>query len=80
MFHQMGTKDSLVPLFGFLQMIEDIGLDDLQIFLAGFFHIFLVTIDACPEDVFNRILWHAVKGSSVPYPAWAVRTRSDDDD
>jgi DNA-binding beta-propeller fold protein YncE len=37
-------------------------------------------VDACPEDVFNRILWHAVKGSSVPYPAWAVRTRSDDDD
>jgi DNA-binding beta-propeller fold protein YncE len=29
-------------------------------------------IDACPEDVLNRILWHAVKGSAAPYPAWAV--------
>jgi DNA-binding beta-propeller fold protein YncE len=37
-------------------------------------------VDACPEDVLNRILWHAVKGSSVPYPAWAVRARLDDDD
>jgi len=29
-------------------------------------------VDACPEDVLNRILWHAVKGSAVPYPEWAV--------
>jgi hypothetical protein len=29
-------------------------------------------IDACPEDTLNRILWHAVKGSAVHYPAWAV--------
>ena len=35
--------------------------------------------DACPEDVLNRILWHAMKGSVAPYPKWAV-TRSDDDD
>ncbi len=33
-------------------------------------------IDACPEDTLNRILWHAVKGSSVPYPAWAGGERS----
>jgi hypothetical protein len=37
-------------------------------------------IDACPEDTLNRILWHAVKGSSVPYPAWAVTLAPDDDD
>ena len=37
-------------------------------------------IDACPEDVFNRILWHAVKGSAAPYPAWAVTAVEDDDD
>lgn len=29
-------------------------------------------VDACPEDVLNRILWHAVKGSASPYPEWAV--------
>jgi len=29
-------------------------------------------VDACPEDTLNRILWHAVKGSSAPYPSWAV--------
>jgi YVTN family beta-propeller protein len=37
-------------------------------------------IDACPEDTLNRILWHAVKGSSAPYPAWAVSIAPDDDD
>jgi YVTN family beta-propeller protein len=37
-------------------------------------------VDACPEDVLNRILWHAVKGSAAPYPAWAVTRAPDDDD
>jgi hypothetical protein len=36
-------------------------------------------VDACPEDVLNRILWHAMKGSRAPYPVWAV-TAADDDD
>lgn len=39
----------------------------------------LERIDACPEDLFNRILWHAMKGSAAPYPAWAI-TRVEDDD
>jgi YVTN family beta-propeller protein len=34
--------------------------------------------DQCPEDLFNRILWRAMKGSQVPYPAWAVRVVDDD--
>jgi YVTN family beta-propeller protein len=34
-------------------------------------------VDACPEDVLNRILWHAVKGPDVPYPEWAVRPHPD---
>ncbi len=25
-----------------------------------------------PKDTLNRILWHALKGSQTPYPAWAV--------
>ncbi len=37
-------------------------------------------IDACPEDLFNRILWHAMKGSAAPYPEWAVTLQPDDDD
>ncbi|HDT14275.1 MAG TPA: phosphoesterase [Candidatus Aminicenantes bacterium] len=37
-------------------------------------------IDACPEDTLNRIIWHAVKGSAAPYPAWAVTLVDDDDD
>ncbi|MCX6565476.1 MAG: bifunctional YncE family protein/alkaline phosphatase family protein [Candidatus Aminicenantes bacterium] len=40
-------------------------------------------IDACPEDVLNRILWHAVKGSAAPYPSWAVsavREEKEEDD
>jgi len=32
----------------------------------------LEEVDECPEDLFNRILWHAQKGSSAEYPAWAV--------
>ncbi|HEY3862082.1 MAG TPA: bifunctional YncE family protein/alkaline phosphatase family protein [Verrucomicrobiae bacterium] len=34
--------------------------------------------DQCPEDVFNRILWRAAKGSAIPYPVWAVKPDSDD--
>jgi len=36
--------------------------------------------DQCPEDMFNRILWHAAKGSQTPYPLWAVKMADDDDD
>jgi YVTN family beta-propeller protein len=33
--------------------------------------------DRCPEDLLNRIIWVAQKGSKAPYPAWAItRTRS----
>ena len=34
--------------------------------------------DQCPEDLFNHILWRAVKGSQVPYPDWAVKVVDDD--
>jgi YVTN family beta-propeller protein len=34
--------------------------------------------DQCPEDLFNRILWRAAKGSQVPYPNWAVKVVDDD--
>ena len=36
-------------------------------------------LDRCPEDLLNRILWHAMKGSSAPYPQWAVSLVDDDD-
>jgi len=35
--------------------------------------------DQCPEDVLNRILWRAMKGSQVSYPTWAVKAVDDDD-
>ena len=35
--------------------------------------------DECPEDVLNRILWHAMKGSQAEYPLWAVKSVPDDD-
>jgi YVTN family beta-propeller protein len=35
-------------------------------------------VDRCPEDLLNRILWHAMKGSLAAYPEWAVRTQDDD--
>lgn len=37
-------------------------------------------VDACPEDLLNRILWHAMKGTNVPYPSWAISTTSKDRD
>ncbi len=37
-------------------------------------------IDQCPEDLFNRILWHAQKGSKTPYPTWAITVQGGDDD
>jgi YVTN family beta-propeller protein len=36
--------------------------------------------DKCPEEVFNRILWHAMKGSKEAYPEWAITVHEDDDD
>ena len=36
--------------------------------------------DKCPEDQFNRILWHAMKGSQAPYPEWAITVHEDEDD
>jgi hypothetical protein len=35
--------------------------------------------DQCSEDTLNRILWHALKGSQTPYPAWAVQLSPDND-
>ena len=35
--------------------------------------------DRCPEDLLNRILWHAMKGPQAPYPVWAVQAEVEDD-
>jgi len=37
-------------------------------------------VDRAPEDVLNRILWRAMRGSQVPYPEWAITFGADDDD
>jgi len=37
-------------------------------------------VDACPEDVLNRIIWHAMKGSSAPFPVRADTPGPDDED
>ena len=37
-------------------------------------------VDKAPEDVLNRILWHAMKGTTNPYPEWAISKAADDDD
>ena len=36
-------------------------------------------VDKCPEDIFNRILWAAMKGPDAPYPIWAVALTKDKD-
>jgi YVTN family beta-propeller protein len=40
----------------------------------------LQEVDRCPEDVLNRILWRAMKGSREPYPQWAVLVHPEEDD
>jgi YVTN family beta-propeller protein len=40
----------------------------------------LEKVDACPEDVLNRILWRAQRGSQALYPAWALTHVADEDD
>jgi YVTN family beta-propeller protein len=35
--------------------------------------------DKCPEDLLNRILWHAVKGPHEAYPEWAINIIVDKD-
>jgi YVTN family beta-propeller protein len=37
-------------------------------------------VDACPEDVLNRILWHAAQGSKAPYPEWAITSGLEEHD
>lgn len=37
-------------------------------------------VDRAPEDVLNRILWRAIRGSAAPYPTWAITVTEDDDD
>ncbi len=37
-------------------------------------------VDRAPEDVLNRILWRAMKGTAIPYPDWAVGSDDDDDE
>ncbi len=36
-------------------------------------------VDKAPEDLLNRILWRARKGSAIPYPEWAIGLADDDD-
>ena len=37
-------------------------------------------VDRAPEDVLNRILWRAMRGTTEPYPEWAITATEDDDD
>lgn len=37
-------------------------------------------IDKAPEDMLNRILWRAMRGSAIPYPAWAAGVEEEEDD
>jgi len=37
-------------------------------------------IDRAPEDVLNRILWRAMKGSKTPYPEWAISLNAEEEE
>jgi DNA-binding beta-propeller fold protein YncE len=37
-------------------------------------------VDKAPEDVLNRILWRAMRGSLAPYPEWAITANAEEED
>jgi YVTN family beta-propeller protein len=37
-------------------------------------------VDKADENIFNRVLWHAIRGRDDTYPDWAVTAEPDDDD
>jgi DNA-binding beta-propeller fold protein YncE len=37
-------------------------------------------VDRAPEDILNRILWHATMGTKEPFPSWAVTLVEKDND
>ena len=37
-------------------------------------------IDKAPEDLLNRVLWHAMRGSAAAYPDWAAGGEDEDED
>jgi DNA-binding beta-propeller fold protein YncE len=37
-------------------------------------------VDKAPEDVLNKILWHAMKGTTEPYPDWAITASAEEDE
>ncbi len=37
-------------------------------------------VDRAPEDVLNRILWRAVRGSQEPYPEWAAGIEDEEEE
>ena len=37
-------------------------------------------VDRAPEDVLNRILWRAMRGSLAPYPEWAITAVEEEDE
>jgi DNA-binding beta-propeller fold protein YncE len=41
-------------------------------------HLPFEKADQCPDDVLNQIIWRAMKGTRVPYPAWATPAKGDD--
>ena len=40
----------------------------------------LADVDRADEDMFNRILWHARKGSDDTYPTWAISFNEEEDE
>lgn len=37
-------------------------------------------VDRAPEDRLNRVLWHAMRGSQVPYPQWAIGADAEEEE
>ena len=61
-----------VPLDELNPPVKAISDPTMQYYASVSVTLPLHKIDACPEDLLNRILWHAQKGPHAVYPAWAL--------
>ena len=65
-FHD--ARATLVRVYPFAELRED-ALASAALNLSA--------MDLAPEDLLNRILWRAARGTDVPYPEWAITPGAD---
>jgi DNA-binding beta-propeller fold protein YncE len=76
-YELLSTKVALDEMNPDAEAIEDAALREDAIVSSK---INFKELDRAPEDVLNRILWRAMRGSGQPYPEWAITAHEEDED